>query len=299
MRWLNYHHLHYFWTIARLGSVTAAGKELRLAQPTLSAQLRAFEEAIGEKLFEREGRSLRLSEAGSMVFRYAEEIFNLGNELRDVMSGKHHAGVRTIKVGISDVLPKTIAHRLIDPVFDQHPTPKVICIEDSQEKLLIGLATHELDLVLADGPIPPSVKVKAYNHFIGQCGVSFVGQAKLLKQWKKKFPALLAEVPMLLPAMSAAVRRELDQWFDKQQLSPQVVMEFQDSALMKTFGREGRGIFPVPTIVEREVCREYNVQLVGRVSAVQEKFYLISLERKLSSPSIAYLCKVAQASFRK
>ncbi len=293
MRWLNYQHFFYFWRVAKRGSVTDACRELRLAQPTISAQLKVLEETLGEKLFVREGRSLRLTDVGKLAYRYAEEVFLACNEFMDVLDGKDIANPGKLKVGISDVVPKGISYRILEPAFAA-PSSIVSCYEDSTERLLAELAISEVDLVIADTPVPPSVKVKAYNHFLGECGISFLAQAALAKQYRKGFPKSLSGAPLLLPTPDAAVRREIDQWFDLIGVAPRCVGEFQDSALMKIVAREGKGVVPVPSVVAGEVKREFHLELVAETDAVKERFYLISVQRRLKNQLVKTIVDRAQ-----
>lgn len=294
MRWLNYQHLYYFWHVARCGSVTEASQQLRLAQPTISAQLKSFEEVLGEKLFEREGRSLKLTEAGQLANRYAEQIFNIGQEFLDVLDGKAHGTRREFKVGIADVVPKSLAYRLIEPAFSADTGAMVYCFEDKTERLLAQLSIGEIDLVVADRPLPPNVKVKAFNHFIGECGVSLLGVRALANKYKKNFPKSLNAAPLLLPTADSAVRHELDQWFDKLGIAPQCVGAFQDRALMKLAARNGKGIMIVPSVAEAEVKEEFKLELVGRSTDVKEQIYLISIERRLKNPLVVQICSEGQ-----
>ncbi len=294
MRWLNYQHLYYFWQVARCGSVTEAASLLRLAQPTISAQLKSFEDTLGEKLFERDGRGLKLTETGQLASRYADQIFNIGQEFLDVLDGKTPGTRREFKVGISDVVPKSLAYRLIEPAFEPNANTTVHCLEDKTEKLLAQLSIAEIDLVIADRPLPPDVRVKAYNHFVGQSGVSFLAAAGLKSKFKKNFPLSLNSAPLLLPTADSAVRHALDQWFDKLGIAPQCVGAFQDRALMKPAARSGKGIMFVPTVVEAEVRKEFNLELVGRTTEVQEQIYLISIERRIKNPLVLKICEAGQ-----
>jgi LysR family transcriptional regulator, transcriptional activator of nhaA len=294
MRWLNYQHFFYFWRVAKKGSVTEACRELRLAQPTISAQLKVFEETLGEKLFIREGRNLKLTDIGKLAFRYAEDIFSTCNEFLDVIDGKNPSAPVELKIGISDVVPKVIAYRVIEPAFSGSTNNTVSCYEDRTERLLAELAILEVDLVISDAPVPPSVRVKAYNHFLGECGVSFLAQASLARQYRKNFPQSLSGAPVLLPTREAAVRREIDQWFDVIGVTPRYVGEFQDSALMKIVAREGRGIVPVPSVVESEIKREFHLELVAETEAIKERFYLISVEKRLKNPLVKAIVERAQ-----
>lgn len=298
MEWLNYHHLLYFWVTAREGSVTRASEQLYLSQPTVSAQIRALERSVGEKLFIKSGRNLVLSEIGRVVFRYAEEIFSLGRELTDTLKGRlgERLPSRPVRfhVGIADVVPKLVAYRILEPALCLAEPVQIVCREDKPERLLADLAVHEVDLVLADAPISPSVKVKAYNHLLGECGVTIFAPPKQASNYKRKFPRSLDGAPFLLPTDNTSLRRSLDYWFDSQQIRPTVVGEFEDSALLPVFGQTGKGLFAAPSAVEAEIREQYGVQVVGRIDAVRERFYAISVERKLKHPAVVAISETAR-----
>lgn len=299
MRWLNYQHFFYFWNAARCGSVTEAASRLRLAQPTVSAQIKAFEEIIGEPLFKREGRNLTLSQTGKIAFRYAEQIFSLGQEFLDIIDGKIERGIRHLKVGVADVVPKSIAFRLIDAVLDPEANCNVVCTEDKTERLLADLAIDGLDLVIADRPIPNTVKIKAFNHFIGESPVTFLATARIAKRLRRGFPGSLNEAALLLPGNESALRLQMDTWFEKKGVTVNALGSFEDRALMKIAARAGRGVIPVPAAVEKEVMSEFSLQLVGRADDLFERFYLISLERRLQNPLVAKILKAGQKGLGK
>lgn len=298
MEWLNYHHLLYFWVVAREGSVTRASEQLYLSQPTISAQIRALEHSLGEKLFAKSGRHLVLTEIGRVVFRYAEEIFTLGRELTDTLKGRasSRAQGRPVRflVGIADVVPKLIAYRVLEPALRLAEPIHIVCKEDKPERLLAELAVHELDLVLTDAPISPSVKIKAYNHLLGECGVTIFAPAKSSAGYKRKFPHSLDGAPFLLPTDNTSSRRLLDQWFASQGIRPTIVGEFDDSALLKVFGQTGMGLFAAPSVIEEEVKTQYGVHTIGRIDAVRERFYAISVERKLKHPAVVAISEAAR-----
>jgi LysR family transcriptional activator of nhaA len=296
MEWLNYHHLLYFWTVARHGSVSAASHELRLAQPTVSGQLRMLEDALGEKLFHRIGRRMVLTDMGRTVFRYADEIFTLGRELIDVVKGRPTGRPVRLVVGVADAVSKLIAYRLLQPALQLPEPVRIVCREDRPERLLAELSVHGLDLVLSDAPVGPAVNVRAFNHLLGECGVGFFAAPKLAQRLSGRFPESLHGVPMLLPTETTALRRALDQWFEAQGIRPQVVSEFEDSALLKVFGQQGLGVFPAPSAIEAEVRRQYGVRLVGTTTAVRERFYAISVERRLKNPAVVAICDAARAT---
>jgi LysR family transcriptional activator of nhaA len=291
---LNYSHLLYFWTVAREGSVTKACEKLLLAQPTISGQVRKLERSLGKKLFTRSGRNLVLTETGRVVFRYAEEIFSLGQELGDTLKGNPASRTSRLHVGIADVVPKLIAFQILKPALEMMPPVQIVCHEDKSERLLADLALHELDIVLADAPLGPSVRILAFNHLLGDCGTSIMGTPNYAKKLRKGFPKSLEGAPFLLPTLNTAMRRSLDQWFHRERIRPLVRAEFGDSALLKTFGQAGVGLFAVPSAIEVEVQRQYGVQLVGRLETVREQYYVISVEKKLRHPAVLAISDTAR-----
>ncbi len=294
MEWLNYHHLFYFWTVMQEGSITQASKKLSLAQSTVSAQLSRFEENLGVKLFQRVGRNLEPTDVGHLVFRYADEIFSLGREMMDSLRGRPIAGPLSLKVGIVDVVPKLVAQKLLQPTGKLPEQVRLICHEGKDENLLADLALHKLDVVLTDTPLRSGLSIKAYNHLLGECGVSFFGIEKLAKPLQKNFPHSLDNTPMLLPITMSALRGMLDRWFERIGVQPIIIGEFDDSALLKVFGQAGQGIFVAPTVIEKEVELQYQVQVVGRTKDIKEKFYAISAERIIRHPAVAAISESAQ-----
>lgn len=294
MEWLNYHHLLYFWTVAKEGSIARACDRLLLAQPTISGQLRLLEKTLGDKLFVKVGRRLTLTETGQVVYRYADEIFSLGREMVDAVRGRPTGRPLELVVGIADVLPKLVSFRLLRPALSSPLPVRLVCREDKPDRLMAELAVHELDLVLSDAPMNPGLKVRAFNHLLGECGVTIMGTARLAKKFRRNFPQSLAGAPWLLPTANTSLRRSLDEWFDSHNIRPDVRSEFEDSALLKVFGQEGVGVFAVPTVVEGEVRRQYGVARIGRLEEIKERFYAISPERKLKHPAILAISKVAR-----
>lgn len=293
MDWLNFHHLRYFWVVAREGGLVPAGKVLRLSHPTLSAQVHALEEQLGEKLFEKVGRKLVLTDVGRVVYRYAEEIFSMGREMLDTVQGRATGSLR-LHVGIVDVLPKLIVRSLLEPALRLDEPVRIVCREDSHERLLARLALHELDIVIADAPVPSGSTIRAFHHLLGDTGVSFFASESLVRTHRRSFPRSLDGAPMLVPVEGLALRRSLNQWFDKSDLSPRIVAEFEDAALMTVFGADGHGIFPAPTAVERQVCAQFDVKVVGRTEDVRERFYAISAERRLKNPAVIAISNAAR-----
>lgn len=294
MNWLNYHHLLYFWTTAREGSIARAAERLHITQPTLSKQLGQLETAVGQKLFQRVGRSRELTEMGRTVFRYAEEIFSLGEELQDVIRGRPVGQGSRLMVGVPDVMPKLIAYRLLEPVFRLAEPVELFCYESNFEGLLSDLAAHRFDVVLSDAPIGARVRVKAYNHLLGECGVTIFATADLARSRRENFPRSLDGAPFLLPTEDTQLRRSLDQWFERQQVRPRVRGHFYDSALMKEVGHAGVGLFPAPTAIEAEVQQQHQVEVVGRIDAVRERFYAITIERRIKHPAVLAISESAR-----
>lgn len=294
MEWLNYHHLHYFWVAAREGGVAAAARRLRLAPPTISEQLRRLEDALGASLFRRRGRGLVLTDSGRVVLRYADEIFGLGQEMMQVVTGTPEERTPRLTVGVVQALPKLIAYRLLRPAMHMRRPVRVACVEDRPERLLAQLALHEIDLMLSDTPATPTVKVRAFTHLLGECGVSFFAAPDLARSRRRGFPRSLDGAPMLLPSEDTELRRSLEQWFTALGIRPRTVSEFDDSALLKVFGQEGAGIFAAPSAVEREIRRQYDVAIVGRTDAIRERFYAITVERRLTNPAVVAISQAAR-----
>jgi LysR family transcriptional activator of nhaA len=294
MEWLNYHHLLYFWTAAREGSIARACEKLLLAQPTVSGQIKRLEDSLGEKLFEKAGRGLALTETGRVVYAYAEEIFGLGRELQNVLRGKPGKRPARLLVGVSDMLPKLIAYRILEPAMRLEEPVQLICQEDTPEGLLLALADHKLDVVISDTPVGTGARVKAYNHLLGSCPAVLFAAPPLAKMYRKGFPACLEGAPFLLPMDGSRLRRSLDQWFDSQNVRPRVVGEFKDSALMKTFGEAGAGVFVAPAAIEAEVKRRYSVARIGVLPSVVETFYVISVERRIKHPAVIRISETAR-----
>lgn len=294
LEWVNYHHLLYFWVVAREGGLVPAGKVLRLSHPTLSAQIHSLEDQLGEKLFTKVGRKLVLSDVGRVVFRYADEIFTLGREMLDTVKGRSTGQPLRVDVGVVDAVPKLVVRRLLQPALSLPEPVKLVCYENSYEKLLASLAQHSLDIVIADSPVPSGSSVRAFNHLLGETGVTFFGVSSFASTFKRGFPRSLDGAPMVLPAENTMLRRALNQWFDRQGVKPRVMAEFEDSALLKVFGADGVGIFAAPTVVQKEVCRQYGVSVLGHAHEVKERFYAVSVERRLKHPAVVAISDVAR-----
>jgi len=294
MEWLNYHHLLYFYTVAKEGSVSRASQVLRLAQPTLSGQIRKLEHVLDERLFERRGRNLVLTEMGRIAFRYAEEIFTIGGELMETMRGRPTSRPPRLIVGIADVVPKLVVHRLLSMSRLAEQGIQLVLREGKQEELLAALAAQSFDLVISDAPLPAHLKVRAFNHLLGESSVTFFAAPALAKRHRARFPRSLDGAPVLLPTESSALRSGLERWFSEIGVRPRLVAEIEDSALLKVFGQHGAGIFAAPTIVAAEVKRQYGVRALHEVREVTERFYAITVERRITHPATAAIAAAAR-----
>lgn len=296
MDWLNYHHLLYFWTVAREGTLAMAAERLRVTASTLSTQISELERALGVQLFERVGRRLQLTETGRVALRYADDIFSTGRAFVDAVKGKPGTPLR-LHVGVVDVVPKLVAYRLLSPVLN-HSSMGWTCIEGKIEGLLTRLGSYELDLVLSDVPIPSHLNIRAYNHPLGQCGVTFFAVPRQAAQLRKRFPESLNDAVWLLPTGNNSLRRSLDRWFDAHQIRPRVVGEFEDSALLKVFGQQGLGCFAGPSAIEKEICRQYEVAVIGRAD-IREQFFAITMQRRFVHPAVQALVEKARTDLLK
>ncbi len=295
--WLNYHHLLYFWVVAREGGLAPAGEALKLALPTLSAQIHKLEAALGEKLFQRVGRRLILTEMGRVVQRYAGEIFSLGQELLDTVKGRPTGQPLRLSVGAVDSVPKLVVRRLLEPALRLESPVRIVCREDHHDRLLADLALHLLDLVIADSPASPGGSVQVYQHLLGETPVAFFAAPHLARTYRRSFPRSLDGAPLLLPGESQPLRRALNQWLAANGLRPRIVAEIEDSALLKTFGADGIGIFPAPAAVAREIQAQYGVRMLGCIEAVRERFYALTIERRIKNPAALVVCEAARAVF--
>lgn len=293
MAWLNYHHLLYFWTVAREGSVQRAAEVLHLTQPAVSSQVRTLERALGERLFERRGRRLVLTDTGRVAFRYAQEIFSLGRELQDTLAGRLAGRPARLSVGLVESMPKLLAFRLLEPAV-RGASPVMLALrEGSAERLLADLAVHAVDVVLSDAPVPSHLGVRAFSHLLGECGVSILAAPALARAHRRRFPRSLNGAPFLMPPEGTTLRRSLDDWFASLDIRPAVVAEIGDSAVMKVFGGAGLGLFAAPSVVEDVVRRQHGVQLVRHVDSIRERFYAISAERRIRHPAVQAISAAA------
>lgn len=293
MDYPNYQHLLYFWTVAREGGLVRGAKKLSLTPSTVSAQIHNLEEAIDAKLFDRVGRGLEMTEMGRIVYRYAEEIFMLGRELMDTTRGRPVDRPLRLEVGIADVVPKLVAQKLLEPARALEQEVQLICHDGKPEHLLAELAMHQLDVVISDAPVGAGVKIKAFNHLLGECGVLIFGAPTLAKRYGKDFPRSLDGAPFLLPLQSTPLRRDLDTFFERHGVRPTIIGEFDDSALMKVFGQSGAGLFPSPAVVQEEVQRQYQVKPLGLVEGVRDRYYALTVERRLKHPAVVAISDAA------
>jgi LysR family transcriptional activator of nhaA len=293
---INFKHLHYFWVAAKAGGVVRAGEQLHTTPQTLSGQIKLLEDRLGRRLFRKSGRKLELTDDGRVALGYADEIFGLGSELEAAMRERRSGGreVLEFRVGIEDAVAKSVAYRLLEPALALPQPVRLICTEGRFDDLLAQLALHRMDLVIADEPLPRRLAVKAYNHVLGSSAMSFFCAPDLARHLQGPFPACLNGAPMLIPGPTSTVRAQFDAWLTLHTLQPQIVGEFDDGALMKAFGRKGRGVFVSPSVVEEETCAQYGVQVVGRSNELVEQFYAISGERRITHPGVAAITQAAR-----
>ena len=295
MEWLNYHHLFYFWTVVKAGSIHKAGLELRISPPAISTQLKLLENQLGEKLLTRSGRRLVLTDMGRTVFGYAEDIFALGRELQDVVRSRPVGRPLRLDVGVADVLPKIVVQTLLEPALSIREPVRIVCREATSDQLLGRLATHELDVVLSDSPMDPTLNIRAYSHLLGESGVIFVTGSKAANGLHGKFPQLLDGAPMFLPTDNTALRRNLDFWFESKKIRPVVHGEFEDHALLRAFGETGAGVFPMPAVVRKHVRKQKGLRVIGATDEVRTHFYAISAERRLQHPAVVAIRDAARS----
>jgi LysR family transcriptional regulator, transcriptional activator of nhaA len=293
---MNFKHLHYFWVAAKAGGVVRAGEQLHTTPQTLSAQIKLLEERLGRRLFRKSGRQLELTDDGRVALRYADEIFALGGELETALREKR--GTREqqleLRVGLEDVVAKSVAYKLLEPALNIDEPLRLICVEGNFNDLMAQLALHRIDLVLADEPLTRKLSVKAFNHKLGSSTVSFFAAPALAARLRQPFPRCLDGAPMLVPGGSSSVRPQFDAWLERQHLRPRVVGEFSDGALMKAFGRQGRGVFLSPSVVEAETVAQYGVQVIGRSDEISDDFYAITAERRITHPGVAAITQAAR-----
>jgi LysR family transcriptional regulator, transcriptional activator of nhaA len=295
MDWLNYHHLLYFFVVAKEGSIARASRELRLARPTISGQIRRLEEVLGEKLFVRRGRNLELTEIGRVAYRYADEIFSLGREFTDTIKGHGPGHAIRVVVGVPEVLPPAIVYRILEPAFRLAEPVRVVCRSNRSTDAFIGdLATNVVDVVLSDAPARPGGALRLFSHLLGECGTAFFASPSMARSCRRRFPGSLDGAPFLLPGASSVLRGALEEWFHSENIRPRIVAEMDEAALAKILGEAGIGVFVAPDVVAEDVRHRYQVQFVGKVQKLRQRFFAISAERKISHPAVVAICEVAR-----
>lgn len=299
---MNYKHLQYFWTVVRAGGVLRASEQLHLTPQTLSGQIRLLEERVGQRLLRKAGRGVEPTVTGRLVMQYADEIFSLGGELEDALrGGREGPPAPLLRIGIADSVPKAVAYHVVEPALRIEPPPRLQCVEGKLPALLGELALRRLELVVSDVPMPGHVNVKAFTHLLGQSRIAFFAAPALLqragttaRQARARFPATLGTLPLLLPSADSALRARVDGWLRQHEIAPRIAAEFDDTALMKAFGREGRGVFPAPAVLAAEIARQYEVVELGTGADLVEEFYGISAERRITHPAVAAITEAAR-----
>jgi len=291
---LNYKHLRYFWMVAKTGSIAKAAELLYLTPQSISGQLTEFANFLGIELFRRAGRNLVITEAGKRVLSYADEIFAVGDELLEAINDQRAKKALPFRVGISDSVPKSVAYRLLEPALKLDETVRLICREGRLIPLLSELAIHKIDMIIADRPMPPHLHVRGFNHLLGESGLTVFGAASVTKLLRGRFPNCLDQAPFLLNSEDAAIRPKFDQWLASNNLHPIIRGEFDDSALMKSFGQAGAGLFVAPTTIAETICKQYSVKIVGHIDSVIEQIYVISTERRLTHPAVKAVSEIGR-----
>jgi LysR family transcriptional regulator, transcriptional activator of nhaA len=294
MQHLNYKHLHYFWTVARCGGVAKAGEKLNVTPQSISTQIQQLAGSIGAPLWRRAGRTLELTDTGNLVLEYADRLFTVGEELKDALRERPGAAQSTLRVGVTGSVVKVVAYRTLEPVLRLDPPHRLLCREGRFSELLSLLAIQQLDAVISDRAMPGTLNVRAFNHLLSEGGVTFLGSAAMARRSRKKFPDNLHGAPMLLPGGDSAMRPQLMRWFDTLRIKPEVIGEFDDTAVMKAFGQGGAGIFPMPTMVAEETARQFHVVPLGHTSEVVHQVWAVTCERRISSPAVRAISEAAK-----
>jgi LysR family transcriptional activator of nhaA len=291
---LNYKHLRYFWMVAKAGSIARATDSLHLTPQAISGQLSELQESLGVELFRRAGRGIELTDTGRRVLAYADKIFTVGDELVEMLRDEPAKKNVPFRIGLADSVEKSLAYRVVEPAL-RIEAVRLICREGRLASLLAELAVHRLDLVIADRAMPANLNVRGYSHLLGESGLTVFGTRALMKRLKGEFPGLLADAPFLLPGEDAAIRPRLVHWFESQEVRPNIIGEFDDSALLKAFGQAGAGLFVAPTAIAEHVIANYGAVALGEIDAVREQLYAITTERKLTHPAIVAVSRAAQS----
>jgi LysR family transcriptional regulator, transcriptional activator of nhaA len=295
---MNFKHLHYFWSVAKAGGVVKAGAQLHTSPQTLSGQIKLLEQRLGRNLFRKSGRKLELTDDGRLALRYADDIFSLGSELEAVLRQERGVSQREqvleFHVGVEDAVAKTVVYRLLEAALNLPEPVRLVCVEGPFSHLMAQLALHKLDLVLADEPLTNRLSIKGFNHALGSSPISFFCAPQLRQQLQGPFPDCLNGAPMLIPGAASTLRLQFEAWLTRHQLHPRVVGEFDDGALMKAFGQQGRGVFLSPTVVDEETIDQLGVELVGRSHEMVEEFFAISVERRIKHPCVVAISQAAK-----
>ncbi|MFP5440651.1 MAG: LysR family transcriptional regulator [Gammaproteobacteria bacterium] len=293
---LNYRHLRYFWSVARAGSIARASEQLHVTAHAISAQLAELEAALGTKLFRRAGRSLALTDEGRRALSYADEIFALGDEMVSALQDANHRQVVHFRVGISAGVARSVASRLLAPALAADPDLRTVCRDGALDTLLGALAVHDLDLVLADRPMPPNLNVRAFNHLLGRSGTGLFGPRRLARH-AGNFAALLTREALLLPGIDVALRPRIEQWLHERELRPRIAGEIDDGGLLKSLAQSGAGLFVAPLALSDYVCRQYGMAILGELDGVVAEIYAISTARRLTHPAVLSIQASAQDAF--
>ena len=294
---INFKHLRYFWMVAKTGSIARASEQLYLSPQSISGQLGELENSLGVQLLKKAGRGLVLTDMGKKIFSYADEIFTLGNELLEVTQNQSHKKSIPFRVGITDSVAKSVAYKALEPALHIEEPPRLICHEGKLAALLSELAVNQLDLVIADRPMPTNIYVRAHNHLLGESKLAIFASQLLINQTTKPFPAMLHNAPFLMPGEDFTFQLKLIAWFESQKVHPNIVGEFDDGALLKSFGQAGAGFFAAPLAISDYICQQYHVVQVGSIDSISDQLYAITTERRLTHPAVMAIVKAAAEIF--
>jgi LysR family transcriptional regulator, transcriptional activator of nhaA len=294
MEWLNYHHLYYFWVVAREGTITRGSERLSLSEPTISAQISALEKALGHRVFDRIGHRLVLTDTGEVVFRYAQRIFTLGQELSDVLTGRLTSEPIQTVIGVVESIPKVIVYWLLESLLASSFHVKLVCREGTLEQLSAQLALRELDVVVSDMPVAKNLKLEVYSHILGESPIGLFGVSRLASQYRKRFPCSLTGAPFLLPTAPSFLRQTMEQWFALEHIRPDIVGEFDDMATLMAFGQAGGGIFPASAVMAKELTRQYRVRVLGRLETAKLRFFALTVSPEPKHPAVVTILESAK-----
>lgn len=298
MDWLNYHHLYYFWVVAREGSVTRGSERLSLAEPTVSAQISSLEKSIGHQVFERVGHQLVLTHTGKIVFQYAQKIFSLGHELTDVLAGRPLSEPVPVVVGVVETIPKFIIYWMLESLLASRVRVKLVCCEGPLPHLTGQLAVQAMDVILSDTPTPRDPKSNLYSHLLGASPVALYGVSRLAERYRKRFPRSLTQAPFLLPTAPSSLRHVMEEWFTLEHIRPDIIGEFDDMATLMAFGQAGGGIFPASAVMARELTRQYRVRVIGRLESATLQFFALTVSADPKHPAVVTILESARQRLR-